>query len=135
MFKRKLKYELEVLGGRVTVIVEGNVPQDKVVELLRAIEHWASGAAQPRHRDLSFSDLSVKDKIANLVLSRFRDDWFSSRDVKEAYEQVYGEPIKLNTVSTYLQRFYVAGFLERKGSRARLMYRITSQMASLRTMV
>jgi hypothetical protein len=43
--------------------------------------------------------------------------------MKEEYEQVWGDEIKLSSVSTYLARFHEEGRMERKGSRAQREYR------------
>ena len=48
------------------------------------------------------------------VIREFRNMDFSSRDVKNRYEERIGKPIQLSTVATYLMRLHDKGFLVRR---------------------
>lgn len=48
------------------------------------------------------------------VIREFRDMDFSSRDIKNRYEERIGRPIQLSTVATYLLRLHDKGFLLRR---------------------
>jgi len=52
-------------------------------------------------------------------------EWFTSRDVKRAYEQKF-DAIPLSTVSTYLARMFQGGVLERVGNRNERRYRLSA---------
>jgi len=58
----------------------------------------------------------------------FDAEWFTSKDVKKAYEEKF-DPIPLSTVSTYLARMYQEGILERRGNRNERRYRLSPQVA------
>jgi len=48
------------------------------------------------------------------VIREFRDMDFSSRDIKNRYEERIGRPIQLSTVATYLLRLHDKGLLLRR---------------------
>jgi predicted transcriptional regulator len=48
------------------------------------------------------------------VIREFRNMDFSSKDVKNRYEERIGKPIQLSTVATYLMRLHDKGFLVRR---------------------
>ncbi|MEK6976970.1 MAG: hypothetical protein AABX40_01025 [Candidatus Hydrothermarchaeota archaeon] len=68
--------------------------------------------------------LSQKEKVLALFRHNHANDWVMSQDLQDEYEKVFGEPIKLSSLSTYLARFHEEGPLERKGSRAQREYRL-----------
>jgi len=48
------------------------------------------------------------------VIREFRNVDFSSKDIKNRYEERIGRPIQLSTVATYLMRLHDKGFLVRR---------------------
>lgn len=74
-------------------------------------------------------NLSYKDKVFLLLEKNHANDWVKSQDLQREYEDVYGESIKLSSVSTYLARFFDQGALERRGSRAQRMYKLSKESA------
>lgn len=73
------------------------------------------------------SSLSQKDKVFALLNHNHAGDWVKSQDVREEYEIIFGEKIKLSSLSTYLARFHTQGSLERKGSRAQREYKLPGE--------
>lgn len=69
-------------------------------------------------------NLSQKDKVLHLIKHNHFGEWVRSQDLQEEYRIVYGENIKLSSISTYLARFWKGGVIERKGSRAQREYKI-----------
>ena len=67
-------------------------------------------------------NLSQKDKVYLLLKKGHPAEWVRSQDLRAEYEEVYGETIKLSSLSTYLYRFYEHGALDRRGSRAQREY-------------
>ncbi len=67
--------------------------------------------------------LSQKEKLYLILEREHKDEWVRSQDMKEEYERVWGDEIKLSSVSTYLARFHEQGQMERKGSRAQREYK------------
>lgn len=52
----------------------------------------------------------------------FRDSMFSSDEVRVLYQDLYGEPIPLTTVATYLSRLSDRGLVRRSFSSGRWHY-------------
>jgi hypothetical protein len=75
--------------------------------------------------EYNINSLSQKEKLY-IILEREhkKGDWVKSQDLKEEFEKIWGDEIKLSSVSTYLSRFHFAGQMERKGSRAQREYRL-----------
>jgi len=71
-------------------------------------------------------DLSQSEKVLLLLRNEHAKGWIRSQDIQAEYERVYGEKIKLSSLSTYLARFYTQEILQRRGSRAQREYRISS---------
>ncbi|MEM2198646.1 MAG: hypothetical protein QXE49_07560 [Nitrososphaerota archaeon] len=107
------KVRLEVVGDdgdRLTVILEGRVTREKIMQLADLVDLYGGGAAERVP--------AVENKLtrlARLIEKRFPYTDFTSRDVAEAYEIEYGEKLSLSTASTYLSRLAERGFLERAG--------------------
>lgn len=73
------------------------------------------------------SSLSQKDKVFALLKHNHAGGWVKSQDIQKEYEIVFGEKIKLSSLSTYLARFHAQGSLERKGSRAQREYKLPGE--------
>ncbi len=76
------------------------------------------------------SSLSQKDKVFALLKNNHAGEWVRSQDVQKEYEIIFGEKIKLSSLSTYLARFHAGGALERKGSRAQREYKLPGEGVS-----
>ncbi len=74
---------------------------------------------QDRINDMS---LTISERLELFLKYEYPRVWFSSQDVQQHYERVYGE-IKQSTVSTYLSRMYRKKLLERRGNRTQREYR------------
>lgn len=66
----------------------------------------------------------IYSRIKNIVKSYFKRGYFTSHQVKEVYEEIYNEEVKLNTVSTYLSRLYNEGGLKRVRHGKRWVYQL-----------
>ncbi|MCS7145353.1 MAG: hypothetical protein RMJ28_07050 [Nitrososphaerota archaeon] len=108
------KVRLEVMGDdgdRLTVILEGRVTREKIMQLADLVDLYGGSAAER-------VPAAVENKLtrlARLIEKKFPYSEFTSRDVAEAYELEYGERLTLSTASTYLSRLAERGFLERAG--------------------
>lgn len=106
------RVRLEVVGDdgdRLTVILEGRVTREKIMQLADLVDLYGGGSSpqQPVENKLT--------RLARMIEKRFPYAEFTSRDVVEAYEAEYGEKLTLSTASTYLSRLAERGFLERAG--------------------
>lgn len=75
-------------------------------------------------KDYDTESLTQKEKVMLLIKNERRNEWIKSQELKEKYREVFGEDVKLSSVSTYLARFHEEGLLERKGSRAQREYKL-----------
>jgi len=120
------RFKIEFLdedGSRFTISIEGNVSRDKITRILDMIDFMGSLSGEPEVEEVGRTKF---ERVKKIVESRFHDSWFSSRDVKFAYEDEYGESIPLSTISTYLQRMHRNGLLQRSGSQNQHIYRLSS---------
>ncbi len=79
--------------------------------------------------DYDVNNLSQKEKLFLLVKHDHPNEWVRSQDLVEEYEEIYGESIKLSSLSTYLARYYVEGSMERKGGRAQREYKLMEEVS------
>lgn len=129
MTKVKLRFETEdESGAKMVITLEGNVTRNKVLQVLDLIELMGGLSKLETRGDLE--PLTKLERIKKLILQRLPAGWFSSKDVQAEYEELYGESIRLSTVSTYLQRLYSGGFLLRSGSRAMRSYKLNKMNVS-----
>ena len=129
---RKLKIELQDWEGTKYVLsVEGHITREKLAALLELVERLGglSGPEELAWRP-SPSDMTVYEKLQLVIERYFPATWFTSREVKEVYEQEFGEPIKLSTVSTYLARMVERGLLVRAGPASARRYRLRAEVTS-----
>ncbi|TGC10643.1 hypothetical protein [Methanolobus halotolerans] len=68
------------------------------------------------------SSLTINERLELFLKYEYPRVWFSSQDVQQQYERIYG-PIKQSTVSTYLSRMFQKRLLERRGNRTQREYR------------
>lgn len=74
--------------------------------------------------EYNLDNLSQKDKVYLLLRKNHPSEWVKSTDLQEEYSNIFGEEIKLSSISTYLARFYEHGAVERRGSRAQREYKL-----------
>ncbi|MHC1625717.1 MAG: hypothetical protein ACXQS2_06950 [Methermicoccaceae archaeon] len=74
----------------------------------------------------SHDEPTLKERLEMFLKYGFEGEWFTSREVRDAYEKSYSSRISLSTVSTYLSRMHEEGVLERGGSRKERKYRVMS---------
>jgi hypothetical protein len=128
---RKMRVELfDSEGNRYTVAFEGQITRDKALRLLDLVELLGGMPGENPSAgtgNVQFAGATSRfDKVRQLVQKNFPLVWFSSKDIQSFFEQELKEPISLSTVSTYLSRMAVKGFLLRNGSGNALKYKISS---------
>lgn len=118
----KLKIEFTADGGeRISLTVSGRLSKRKISQLLDFLELMFGETEYVKEVT---NGSSVFERFIKLIKTRFKDTWFTSRDVVAAYQEMYGEGVRLSTASTYLTRLCESGLLERKGSRSCWSYRM-----------
>jgi len=107
-FMVKVKIE-DILpsGERISITLEGReVNKKRVLQVLELLKIMG-GEREEREEGLG-------EAIWRVILQDYGDgSWFSSRDLLRSLERELGPEVKLNTVATYLLRFYRRGLLER----------------------
>ncbi|MEM2102969.1 MAG: hypothetical protein QXM22_05605 [Candidatus Bathyarchaeia archaeon] len=120
----KFKIEIrDVKGNRYTLTFEGKISRDKILNLLDFVELLGDAADDNFDLHGALKSMPKFSKLINLVKGHLMFRWFDSADAQKLYEQEYGEPISLSTVSTYLTRMVARGFLLRKGTGNKVKYR------------
>lgn len=111
-------------GDCYTITFEGHVTREKAVHLLNLTELLGGLREKRAEWTQQISNLSKYGKIRLLIKRNFPQDWFSSKDIRNAYEKIFEEPIQLSTVSTYLSRMTNRGFLTRIGKHRNQRYKM-----------
>ena len=92
------------------------VEELEIEEFAPASENWLSRYDIDR--------MTQKEKLLLLLKHNHAGEWVRSQEIQEEYEILFGERIKLSSLSTYLARFHESGVLQRRGSRAQWEYRL-----------
>lgn len=120
--RKRLKLEVtDGQGDKLTLILEGRLTREKIIQLADLIDVYGGGLDREEAVQLEGSKLS---RVMAVVEKHFPFSTFTSREVLEAYESEYREPVTLSTVSTYLSRLSNKGFLERVGLGSQVKYRL-----------
>ncbi len=144
---KKAKWRIEYTsphGEKISIALEGNFDPVKIKQLLDLIELFSNSSmshfieSSSNHTSMSHTSMldddvnrgSLKERLILLLNKRFRNMWFTSKDVASAFFEEYGEIIPVNIVATYLARFHYSGMLIRRGSRAKWKYRISPELVS-----
>lgn len=121
--KKKIKIELEdAEGGKYNLSLEGNLSKDKIQKVLQLVESlniskedlgdYSSSTFDEQttlHRNYSMqntSNNSIESKIWTLIENNFAYSSFTSSNIADSYEELYGEQLQLSLISTYLSRYY-----------------------------
>lgn len=107
-------------GGKYTLSLDGNMSREKVLRIIDIVDLLGGKEEEP---ELLFSKDTTFGKIYSLVEQKFPIGSFSSTDLLEAYEDEFGRPIKLSTISTYLSRLQNKGILNRQRTPTGWLYR------------
>ena len=111
--RRKVKIELQDEDGtRYTLALEGSLSREKVMKVMDLLELMElpidHSFEKTRNQNTSFG------KIQALIETSFNAGDFSSSDVAREFEEKFGEPVKLSTISTYLSRLADREYLRRE---------------------
>ncbi len=121
--KKRIKIELEDDdGGKYNLSLEGNLSKDKVQKVLQLVESLniskeeSNTLAIPNHNsnnniskfiNKNNSSLSsIESRIWALIENNFAFSSFTSSNIVESYEILYGEHLQLSLISTYLSRYF-----------------------------
>jgi len=109
---RKMRIEVfDSEGNKYTISLEGNISREKAIKILDLVELLGGIPSSNPILANSSQKITKIEKVKMLIEKRFPIIWFSSREVQEAYENEFREPVSLSTISTYLSRLADRGFL------------------------
>ncbi len=118
-------------GDNETIVeVKGGVTKEKLEYLinnLRAIVSMSSDVMVSREKEDEVMETSY-GKIKNIIRIYFKDGYFTSPQVKEVYEEMYDEEMKISTISTYLARLHDEGYLTRIKHGKRWIYQLRKEI-------
>ena len=119
-------------GCRHTLSLEGPLTREKIARILDYTELMGGLTPASTNHDLRQHARTKLDRVRDLVVHGFRENIFSSHDVRRQYQELYVEPIPLTTVATYLSRFVDRGLLHRSGSPGRWRYSLAERLPNVR---
>jgi hypothetical protein len=119
---RQVKVQFEGSDGeRYTIKLEGSLSRDKVMRIMDMYELLA--------REEGSKPEAVEDtlygKIQRLVDEKFTLKQFTSDQIRNSFEDIYNQPIKLAEVSTYLSRMNDQGIVNRRRRGRKWLYSLT----------
>jgi len=120
--KRRIKIEFDDgEGGIYRISMEGNLSRDKVLKIIDMAE--MIGGKSEVNQQIILSKNTTFGRLYALIEKKFTFGSFTSTDILEAYEDEYNTPIRLSTISTYLQRLTEKGLLTRNKTNLGWAYR------------
>jgi predicted transcriptional regulator len=142
--KKKIKIELEDDdGGKYNLSLEGNLSKDKIQKVLQLVESLNiskeespsftkpdyntsdNANSNQKHTNKINSSLhSIESRIWSLIENNFAFSSFTSSNVVESYEILYGEQLQLSLISTYLSRYYEKNKLMRSKRGKEWIYKL-----------
>jgi len=115
-------------GTRYKLVVEGRLTSEKIKRLLEIANLLnmvvEEGEEEAIEIGPSPAEMTLYERLQLVIERYFPDGWFTARDVRDAYEREFGEPVKASTVSTYLARMVERRFLARAGPPSKRRYRL-----------
>jgi len=120
--RKKIKIEVEdEEGTRYTLALEGKVSRDKILKAVDMLDVMDVPLDQGEEHPIS--DGTFYGKVMSLIEGGFSTAEFSSSDVAREFDERYGQPVRLSTVSTYLARLVEKGYLRRERFGTSWVYR------------
>ena len=115
-------------GTRYKLVAEGRLTSERIKRLLEIASLLNMMMEEEGEEAIEIgpppAEMTVFERLQLVIERYFPDGWFTARDVRDAYEREFGEPVKASTVSTYLARMVERRFLIRAGPPSRRRYRL-----------
>ncbi len=124
--KRKARLIFDLFeNGEIKMSLEGKVDPSILLDFLTKFSlSSVDNSSLNEFSSFSFSSFnSTSDRVWYIICSRFSKVWFTSRELREAYLDFFGEKLPKNVASTYLYRFFSSGKLIRRWGENKLGYR------------
>ncbi len=126
---RRMKVEFtDDEGTKYTLSIEGTLTKEKMNKIIEVYEFLGGERVE---NELEAN--TIFSRVARLIDEQFPASSFTTSDLQAAYEDKYQQPIKLTTLSTYLNRLVDRRILKRVRVGAGYIYRKTSLNAKIHT--
>ncbi len=111
--RKRVKIELQdEEGTKYTLALEGKLSKEKVMKVMELME--MINVPVEDDQGPAPSQDTFFGKLYRLIETSFPGGEFSSSDVAQEFEERYGLPVRLATVSTYLSRLADKNHLRRE---------------------
>ncbi|MDY6931776.1 MAG: hypothetical protein SVJ22_07705, partial [Halobacteriota archaeon] len=104
---------IDDLEDKTSMEFEGRLCKERLINFIEAYDFTIQESDEkiqvPRSRGSEIEELTIKGRMESFLKFDYHNDWFTSLDVKQAYDSMYEENINISTVSTYLSRMYRDG--------------------------
>jgi len=133
----EIKVNVDEKSGKITQLtvsadgVDMAAIQKALSSISKNLSQPGAPVSEPEAMESKLAELladkhkyTIKERLRMFLKYEFRGEWFTTVQVKEKYGAMYGEEIKLSTVSTYLTRLFNEGYLERRGNRVEREYHV-----------
>jgi len=120
--------------NKVTVTFEGTIDEKSLKTLISTVNNMlgkeSSGLEDAEDIPIENAlDLPVYERVKLLISTAFgMGSWFTTNELCESFQDIFGNQLKTTTASTYLARLYEEGFLERSGSRNERKYNLRREL-------
>ena len=126
---RRMKVEFtDDEGTKYTLSIEGTLTKEKMNKIIEVYEFLGGERVE---NELEAN--TIFSRVARLIDEQFPASSFTTSDLQAAYEDKYQQPIKLTTLSTYLNRLVDRRILKRVRVGAGYIYRKISLNAKIHT--
>ncbi len=108
-------------GSKYSLTIEGPLSKEKMHKLIEVYE-FLGGEREEEKTEVD----TIFSKVCALIDEEFPASNFTTANLQEAYESKYQQPIKLTTLSTYLNRLVDQRMLKRVRIGTGYIYRKTT---------
>ncbi|MHA1557193.1 MAG: hypothetical protein ACTSPM_09705, partial [Candidatus Heimdallarchaeota archaeon] len=119
---------------KVTVTFEGTINEKSLKTLISTVNNMLGQESNSLEDAVDIPiedalDLPVYERVRLLISTAFgMGSWFTTNELCESFQDIFGHPLKITTASTYLARLFEEGFLERSGSRNERKYNLRREL-------
>lgn len=110
--QKRIKFEFTDENGTKHIhVVEGRISREDLMKTMDALEMMD---LQPTDSRPTPNEGTFFGKVQTILETTFAAGEFSSSDVAREFEDKYGQPVKLSTISTYLARLADKQYIKRE---------------------
>jgi hypothetical protein len=119
--KLKITFQ-DNIGNKYSIQIEGKVETGKIHKILEIYQTLNHDRENLNNGETD----SLYNRLISIINNNFSSRLFTSADIREYYEDMYSENIKLAAVSTYLARFSIHGLLRREKKGRTWVYKLVT---------